>query len=692
MVSLAALRMKYKLMLMLFFPMLGLLYFAVSGLTTDYRTYTRLENLQSLSSLAVKSSALVHELQKERGMSAGFLGSKGQAFSSQLRQQRLSTNKKIEEFRAGLGNGSAVIFGGGIDSFASNALGDIKSILTRRNAIDALNIETKSALKYYTGINTALLNIVAEIAKISTEADITRAASAYSNFLQSKERAGIERAVLSNTFAAHKFDPGMFNKFSSLVAQQKAYMDAFLLLSTAEERKFYQAKMTGPFMVETREMRGIAFGSATGNIEGVESTYWFKMQTGKINLLKETEDWLSGGLYTKAEELKNDARNRFIVAMLITSVPFALTLLIAFAVLRNITHSLTQAVNLSSTIAKGDLTMKIEIEGSDEFAELQQAMHTMNGSLHEIIDKVRANSETIQLGANEIAHGNLDLSGRTEEQASSLEETASSMEEMTATVMQNADNAHEANKLANVARDQALNGGEVVTKAVTAMDDINHASKRIADIIGVIDEIAFQTNLLALNAAVEAARAGEQGRGFAVVATEVRNLAQRSASAAKEIKGLIQDSVDKVKTGTELVDQSGETLTGIVNRVTKVSDIVSEIAAASQEQSDGIGQVNKAIMQMDGMTQQNAALVEEATRASRAMHEQSEQLVDATHFFQLGDSTDASVNEKRDSAKDKSNVRHISSGKQKSTLPVRQVSDAATVSRTGTDADKWEEF
>jgi methyl-accepting chemotaxis protein len=247
----------------------------------------------------------------------------------------------------------------------------------------------------------------------------------------------------------------------------------------------------------------------------------------------------------------------------------------------------------------------------------------------------------VHRGADEISTGNANLSQRTEEQSSSLEETASSMEEMTTTVKQNADNAGQANQLAMAARDQAEKGGSVVNQAVKAMSDINDASKKIADIIGVIDDIAFQTNLLALNAAVEAARAGEQGRGFAVVASEVRSLAGRSATAAKEIKELIQDSVRKVEDGSVLVTQSGQTLEKIVASVKKVSDIVAEIAAASREQSSGIEQVNRAVMQMDELTQQNAALVEQATAASQAMAEQVRGLNQMLDRYRVNDMIEA---------------------------------------------------
>jgi methyl-accepting chemotaxis protein len=304
-----------------------------------------------------------------------------------------------------------------------------------------------------------------------------------------------------------------------------------------------------------------------------------------------------------------------------------------------------------TAVLSGTLTERISLEGKSGFFEvLTRGVNQLADNMAEIVAKVKHAAGEVYRGAEEISQGNANLSQRTEEQSSSLEETASSMEEMTSTVKQNADNAGQANQLAIAARDQAEKGGSVVAKAVRAMTDINDSSKKIADIIGVIDEIAFQTNLLALNAAVEAARAGEQGRGFAVVASEVRNLAGRSATAAKEIKELIQDSVKKVEDGSVLVTQSGQTLEQIVAAVKKVSDIVAEIAAASREQSSGIEQVNRAVMQMDELTQQNAALVEQATAASQAMAQQAGELNEMMGRYRLADSLSAAVSSRRNTS------------------------------------------
>lgn len=355
------------------------------------------------------------------------------------------------------------------------------------------------------------------------------------------------------------------------------------------------------------------------------------------------------------------------LSMLICSV-------FGYWITRSITRPLNRAVEIAKTVAAGDLTSHIEVTGKDETAQLLQGLKDMNISLINIVSEVRGGADTIAVASREIADGNLDLSSRTEEQASSLEETAASMEELSSTVKQNSDNARQANQLAISASEVAIRGGKVVAQVVGTMDSITASSKKIVDIISVIDGIAFQTNILALNAAVEAARAGEQGRGFAVVATEVRNLAQRSSAAAKEIKSLIDDSVKDVDGGGKLVREAGATMNEIVASITNVTDIMNEIMHASKEQSDGIEQVNQAIMQMDEVTQQNAALVEEAAAAAQSLQDQAQQMVGVVSVFQLSEphfeeSSNVVSSFKRP-------VPQLSTVNQKITVPMRAIAQS----------------
>jgi methyl-accepting chemotaxis protein len=328
------------------------------------------------------------------------------------------------------------------------------------------------------------------------------------------------------------------------------------------------------------------------------------------------------------------ASSRMWIVVILACVTLA-GITVAAYIARSVSRPLSEAVQFAQVIASGDLTMKLEVKRRDEIGRLLVALQEMNESLAKVVGEVRSGTDVIATGSVQIATGNMDLSSRTEQQASSLEETASSMEELTSTVKQNADNARQANSLAQSASDVARKGGTVISEVVDTMGSINDSAKKIVDIIGVIDGIAFQTNILALNAAVEAARAGEQGRGFAVVASEVRNLAQRSANAAREIKSLIDDSVDKVQSGSRLVNQAGSTMFDIVESVKRVTDIIAEIAAASDEQTAGIEQINVAVSQMDQVTQQNAALVEEAAAAAQSLQERASSLAQTVGIFKL---------------------------------------------------------
>jgi methyl-accepting chemotaxis protein len=364
------------------------------------------------------------------------------------------------------------------------------------------------------------------------------------------------------------------------------------------------------------------------------------LQAAYFKTLEELIMQQKNAMQDSAKQVQSIASSTGTLMLIIAGVAAVLGGLIAWALTRSITRQLggepDYASNVAREIAAGNLAVDMQVRAGDN-SSLLATMKAMRDSLAEVVSQVRQGSEGVASASMQIAQGNNDLSGRTEEQASALEETAASMEQLSATVKQNADNARQANQLAQSASTVAVQGGEVVAQVVDTMKGINDSSRKISDIISVIDGIAFQTNILALNAAVEAARAGEQGRGFAVVATEVRSLAGRSAEAAKEIKNLINASVERVEQGTTLVDQAGVTMTKVVASIRRVTDLMGEISAASSEQSQGVAQVGEAITQMDQATQQNAALVEESAAAADSLKTQAEQLVQAVSVFKLSD-------------------------------------------------------
>jgi methyl-accepting chemotaxis protein len=441
------------------------------------------------------------------------------------------------------------------------------------------------------------------------------------------------------------------------------------------ESNFNEMYAIGKVMAKAYVDEGMEAGNAL--MKGTETTPGFDQASetllGHLEAFRKHQVEEAGRISASAGK----AANATLSAMIAGSV--AVGLLAAFAgmwIVRSITRPLGAAVKLVRGVAEGDLTQRIDVHSADEIGQLMQALKDMNDSLVRVVGQVRSGTDTVATASSQIAAGNLDLSSRTEQQASSLEETASSMEELTGTVKQNAEQTHHASKLVLSTVDIAVNGGEVVGKVIDTMGSIKDSSRKIADIIGVIDGIAFQTNILALNAAVEAARAGEQGRGFAVVASEVRNLAQRSASAAKEIKTLITDSVEQVEAGRKLVDEAGEAMEDIVTSVQLVADIISGTAAASQEQSSGIEQVNQAIAQMDQVTQQNAALVEEAAAAAESLQDQAAKLTEAVSVFKLEGASHG--------------VQPVSPARQGT--PARAIASPKKLAAAGGGGEEWEEF
>lgn len=856
---LGKLAFKWKLVLMIVIPLASLSWFTVGSIQQASALKTETFEILLLTELSVKSSTLVHELQKERGYSAGFIGSSGSKFSDTLSKQRRLTDQTATAFSTMLADIENRLRPEILQTLKS-ANQHLLDLNTVRDDVSSQRISLNQAVASYSEINKYLIDVIAFLPKISSVGEINNADTAYVSFILSKERAGVERAVLASTFATNYFTDGADLALSQLITEQNTYFERFTSLADDEHIQAFEELEHKPAFVESTRLRNIALEKVEVGEFGVDPEHWFDVQTQKINLLKDFEIYLSESIISLATSVNETANRSFNMALGITFLSSLGSLLMAWVVARSIlqqlgtdpehlrylTHEiahdnldvsfddhghaitgvfaslrmmrdklrdqiqgereaaagenarirnaldnasnnltlvnndlesiysnkamiafsnnlaisgldagearltenvlnssadngseniselrsattpgkieftsadhtirliyspvtdennvrngmvvewqditeqvliqeeirtiinsakagdLTQRINSESTqgfflclgtavnellgvteraindtatvmsaVAHGDLSSTIDAEYEGSFGQLKSDVNTTIHKLTEVVNEISSGAELVKLRSAEISEGTSNVSQRTEKQAASLEETAASMEEMTAHVRQTADNANRANELAASALTQAKQGGEIVRDAVSAMTEITESSNHIAAIISVIDEIAFQTNLLALNAAVEAARAGEQGQGFAVVANEVRNLAGRSATAAKEIKGLIEKSVSKIEGGSKLVGTSGTTLEHIVTSVTEVVEIVDTIALATKEQRLGIEQVNTSIAEIDETTQDNATLVGESAEASRSMRDQAQNLQEMIGFFHTGNS------------------------------------------------------
>jgi len=574
--------------------------------------------------------------------------------------------------------------------------------------IHTLSIRTKLlggfVLVLVIALGQSLLSIQRLSAVNDKSTDITqnwlpsvKLASAMSDDLSEARIALFKLLLIENPMAVDAVEAEMNQVVAKLDKHRAAYAKD---ISSPEEKSLYdqfehqltEALALNPSLFKAmREMRtDEARQMGTGNAAKL-----YAEANGSLEKLSELNAKGANEASAAAQSVYVQARAVLLGGLLVMIV---IGLGIGWVMSRKLTRAASQAVQAAESIAEGDLSQTITVTSQDEMGQLLDALSRMQAKLRQTVSGVRQSAESVATASAEISQGNNDLSQRTEQQASALQETAASMEELSSTVKQNADNAHQANQLAMKASTVAISGGEVVNRVVETMKGINDSSKKISDIISVIDGIAFQTNILALNAAVEAARAGEQGRGFAVVASEVRGLAQRSAEAAKQIKTLISNSVDRVEQGSQLVDQAGVTMQDVVASIRRVTDIMGEISSASLEQSAGVGQVGQAITQMDQATQQNAALVEQSAAAAESLKGQAQQLVGAVAVFKLAGGGDLSnfaskaPSVERRSPQRATNVARLPIKPKAAAAKPAQHAPAAAKAGASTGTDNWESF
>ncbi len=615
------LNVKYRIYILLLAPLLCALYFSVVVVKDKL---VRLESMSSLDSLAayVKSaSAVVHELQKERGMTAGFLSSKGKQFTNDIISQRKKTDTQLRKFER-------VVSELDKDSYSEEFLDNLTNISSQidvlasiRSQISSQQIETSKAISFYTQLNGYLLNAVAWMPKLSGVGEVSTMSAAFGNFLQSKENAGIERAVLAGTFAQQKFAPGLANKWTTLVATQDSFLKAFSSIATDVHLDRLNKTLSGEKINEFQEFRRIAEERSFKQHPDATSEAWFKVATYRINLLKDLEESFVSDLLTMTRSYKDSARAQLFFSLAVLLASIIITTVVSFVIIRGIAIPLRQAVTLINNIASGDLTNSIKIDRKDEIGQMIQAANEMTDKLKEVVGTVMLSALNVATGTEEINSSVQMLSQSATEQASSVQETAASLDQLNATTAKNADNAKQTETIAIRAAAQASEGGQSVKETVQAMRDISEK-------ISIIEDIAYQTNLLALNAAIEAARAGEHGKGFAVVAAEVRKLAARSESAAGEISSLAGNSVD-------IAESAGGLLEKIVPNIQRTCDLVQEISASCEEQAVGINELSTAMKQIDLVTQSNSSSSEELASTAEEMQAQTKALEETIMFFKI---------------------------------------------------------
>ncbi|MEM1212644.1 MAG: methyl-accepting chemotaxis protein [Planctomycetota bacterium] len=621
----------------------------------EWGASVEMQRVSSLAELAVHVSALVHETQKERGRTAGFLGSAGEEFGPELAAQRKNADTKITELKAFLEGFDATRFDAGFQDGLSAALADLEQIEAKRQAISGMQLPLGEALGYYTAMNGRFLDSIGEMSQQSADGDLTRKVRAYVLFLKGKERAGIERAVLTNTFAQDAFAPGMFRRFIALVTEQETYLGEFALLATPEALAFYEQASADPSFAEVQSYRDLAFARAdTGGFD-TDPGVWFSTITKKINKLKATEDHFSALLQEQASSAADEAARGVYTVIALVVALVGVCLVVSWWMIRSTLRPMqVMAKRIRKIQTSHDLTQTVEIKGHGEVAQLGACFNEMLGTLRDIIDEVRGSSGEVAAAATEVSASSDQLAAGIDEQSGKMTSMSAAVEQMSSSVIevarQAADVSGDADQAGRVAQDGQCVVGETVEGMQAIRDAVSRSSEvvtglgkrgeEIGAIIEVINDIADQTNLLALNAAIEAARAGEHGRGFAVVADEVRKLADRTTQATNEIAESITaiqeettQAVERMDAGNEQVEsgvasatRAGESLEEIVGTSRVLASKVQSIAAAAEEQSAAAQEVATGIESVTGLTQESLNGTRQAAEAAEHLSYKAEEL------------------------------------------------------------------
>ena len=616
--------LRARLFILALIPTLGLLFFAAWVVVAQITVQRDAQQLERLVELSGYIGSLAHQTQRERGRTAGFYGSPNSANRQALQQQRAATDEVLERYV----NEKDRLTTDVEDTTFLQLLDDADRRLNRidqeRQSSLAREVPAGEAIDYYTELNNTLLESIRRMSMLIDDAELSRSMTGYAHLLFAKERMGIERAVLNNTFTQDSFDSGMFESFVRMLADQEVNLRVFRAYAGDTLVNAYRTTVTGEAAQEVERMRSIALENAGGGGFEVDPDRWFEMSTARIDLVKEVEDRYAAALSEDAESARTAAARTTLLFVILSGAVVVIALVVAFLLTRSILAQVggepNEVMEAAEQFAAGDI-QQIARHRDRAKSGIYQAMVELGERLEAVVGEIQLATANVREGSQQMSASAQQLSEGATEQATSAEEVSSSMEEMGSSISQNSDNAAQTEKISQKAAQDAENGGKAVNETVEAM-------RQIAEKIQIIDEIARNTNLLALNAAIEAARAGEHGKGFAVVASEVRKLAERSQVAAGEITELSKSSV-------EVAEQAGEQINGIVPDIRKTAELVQEISASSSEQNSGAEQINKAMTQLDQVVQQNASASEELASTSEELSGQAEQLQTTMAFFKI---------------------------------------------------------